>query len=109
MVKFSVISFLLDSLQVPLKDKKILKINTISAKEQIFKKNVVVTLSERSPHIIMDLNVFFLLLTSSLRDSDPGYLVFIQVNDFLFRAGLVTSPALFWILNETRPASVRTH
>ena len=28
-------------------------------------------------------------LTSSLRDSDPG---FIQVNDFLFRAGLVTSP-----------------
>ena len=26
-----------------------------------------------------------------LGDSDPGYPPFIQVNDFLFRAGLVTS------------------
>ena len=42
--------------------------------------------------MINDLNVLCLLLTSSLRDSDPGYSVFIQASDSLFRAGLVASP-----------------
>ena len=58
-----------DSLQFPLEE-EIVKIDTINIKEQIF-KNVVITFSEL--HIITDLNVLFLLLTSSLRDSDPRY------------------------------------
>ena len=40
----------------------------------------------------MDLNIWFRLLISSLRNSDPEYPVFVQVNEFLFRVGLVTSP-----------------
>ena len=44
-------------------------------------------------HMMMGPNVLHLLLTFSLRDSDTGYYpVFIQVNDFVFRAGLVTCP-----------------
>ena len=64
-------------------------INTINTKELI-SRNVVVTFS--SPHIIMDLNVLCLLLSSSLGDSNPEYPVFVRVNGFLFRAGLVISP-----------------
>ena len=39
----------------------------------------------------MDLNVLCFLLPPSLKDSYPGHSVLIQVNDFLFRAELVTS------------------
>ena len=43
-------------------------------------------------HITLNLNVFCLLLTFSLRDCSPGYQVFIQVNKALLQSGFVASP-----------------
>ena len=46
-------------------------------------------------HIIMSLCLDLVpLINSSLRVSDPRYAVFIYAIDFLFRAGLITSPFL---------------
>ena len=66
-----------------LHEKEIVKIITINTKEQIF-KNAVIMLGSAT-HNNMDLNVLCLFLTSSLRDSDLGYPVFIQVNDYSFK------------------------
>ena len=42
--------------------------------------------------IILDFNVLCILLTPSLRDSDAGSPLLMQVDDFLFQGGRVISP-----------------
>ena len=71
---------------------EIVKINVINTEEQILKMWSLRLHILHILHILLNLDVLCLLLTSSLRDSDPGYLVLIQVNKNIFQAELATSP-----------------
>ena len=59
----------------------------MNTKKQILKK-VVVSFSELSLHVILDLKFLWLLLTPFLQDSSSGSPVFMQVDNFLTRGGL---------------------
>ena len=83
----------MDLLQVLLK-KEIIKIDSMNTRKQIL-KNVVVSFNELSLRVILVLNFLWLLLTPFLRDSGSGSPVFMQVDNFLTRWRLVTSPRLY--------------
>ena len=70
-----------DKFQAVLEEETV-KLNTINTSRQILKCDNYVLASETGSlfNEKLDLNVLCLLLTTSLRDSDPGYPVFIYVS-----------------------------